>query len=121
MIASFLSRTAAYHDGHHKVSTLNDLPVPEGDWHEKYQQKQSKNNAILAGSILFFVGVVGYVSSYYNAKMLSFGASNTVFLSIFRSTKQESLTSIGRHQALMNRCCEQIVSGLNLVKNKSQV
>lgn len=41
---------------------MNDLPVPEGDWQEQFQQKQSKNNAILAGSVLFFVGIVGYVS-----------------------------------------------------------
>ncbi|KAG4073940.1 hypothetical protein HA402_014145 [Bradysia odoriphaga] len=59
--ASFLSRSAAYHDGHHKITTMDDLPVPEGDWRERYQQTQSKNNAILAASFLFFVGVVGYI------------------------------------------------------------
>lgn len=57
-----MSRTASYHGGEHKPTTMDDLPVPEGDWQEKYQEKQSKYNAILAGSILLFAGVVGYVS-----------------------------------------------------------
>lgn len=44
---------------------MNDLPVPEGDWQEAHQKKQSKYNAVLAGSFLFFIGTFSYVNHFF--------------------------------------------------------
>lgn len=63
--AGVLSR-AAYHNGvPHTPTTMNHLPVPEGDWQEAYNKKQSRYNAQLLGSALFFFGIVAYVNSIF--------------------------------------------------------
>lgn len=58
---AFASRIASYHDGHQRVSTMDDLPVPEGDWTEAHQKKQAKYNITLAASVVFFLGTLSYV------------------------------------------------------------
>ncbi|KAH8246036.1 hypothetical protein KR026_011741 [Drosophila bipectinata] len=53
---------AAYHGGHHQHSTMNDLPVPAGDWKEQHSQQNSKYNAVLLTGILVLAGTIGFVS-----------------------------------------------------------
>ncbi|XP_036220061.1 uncharacterized protein COX7B [Bactrocera oleae] len=60
--AGALSR-AAYHGGHHQHSTLNDLPVPAGDWQEHYSRQNTKYNAWLLGGLLFLAGTIGFVKT----------------------------------------------------------
>uniref|UniRef100_A0A0K8TPI7 Putative conserved plasma membrane protein n=1 Tax=Tabanus bromius TaxID=304241 RepID=A0A0K8TPI7_TABBR len=55
--------TRTYHGGHHKVATMNDLPVPQGDWQEHYQKLQSKYNAILATGVVMLLAAVGLAKS----------------------------------------------------------
>ncbi|XP_053956648.1 uncharacterized protein LOC129242825 [Anastrepha obliqua] len=57
-----LSR-AAYHGGHHQQSTLNDLPVPEGDWKENHSRQNTKYNAWLITGVLFLAGTIGFAKS----------------------------------------------------------
>ncbi|CAD7080965.1 unnamed protein product [Hermetia illucens] len=59
--AGALSR--AYHGGHHKVATMNDLPVPQGDWQEAYQKKQAKYNAVLVAGIAMLATAIGLAKS----------------------------------------------------------
>lgn len=59
-----LSRAYGGGNIHHRTPSHNDLPVPQGDWHEKHQKTQARYNTQLAGSVLLFVGVVAYVSWY---------------------------------------------------------
>ncbi|XP_011187941.1 uncharacterized protein LOC105215625 [Zeugodacus cucurbitae] len=40
-------------------STMNDLPIPEGDWQEHYNRRNLKNSAVL------FVGIGSLISSLY--------------------------------------------------------
>lgn len=44
-------------------ASFNQLPHPEGDWTESHGKKQTKYNAILAGSVLFFAATFGFVST----------------------------------------------------------
>ncbi|CAD7003582.1 uncharacterized protein LOC101450794 [Ceratitis capitata] len=60
--AGVLSR-AAYHGGHHQHSTLDDLPVPAGDWKENYARQNAKYNAWLAAGVLFLAGTIGFVKT----------------------------------------------------------
>lgn len=60
--AGALSR-AAYHGGHHQRTTLNDLPVPAGDWQEQYSRQNAKHNAWLVAGLLFFAGTIGFVKT----------------------------------------------------------
>ncbi|XP_017059036.1 uncharacterized protein LOC108099891 [Drosophila ficusphila] len=67
--AGALSR-AAYHGGHGPHSTMNDLPVPAGDWKEQHSQRNAKYNAALITGILVLAGTIGFVKSsgivYFN-------------------------------------------------------
>ncbi|XP_037933367.1 uncharacterized protein LOC119668062 [Teleopsis dalmanni] len=49
---------AAYHDGGLKPSTMNDLPIPSGDWQEQYSRQNSKYNAVLILGVLTLVGTI---------------------------------------------------------------
>ncbi|TDG52975.1 hypothetical protein AWZ03_000518 [Drosophila navojoa] len=60
--AGAMSR-AAYHGGHHKHSTMDDLPVPAGDWQEQYSRNNTKYNATLLTGILILAGTIGFVKS----------------------------------------------------------
>lgn len=60
--AGVLSRAYGGGNIYHRTPSHNDLPVPQGDWYEKYQKTQARYNTQLAGSVLLFVGVVVYVS-----------------------------------------------------------
>lgn len=57
-----MSRAAYHGGGHHQHSTMNDLPVPAGDWKEQYSQNNSKYNAALITGILVLAGTIGFVS-----------------------------------------------------------
>ncbi|XP_055310153.1 uncharacterized protein LOC129573548 [Sitodiplosis mosellana] len=52
-------------------ASFNQLPHPEGDWAENHNKKQSKYNAILAASALFFAATFGFMKQsgiiYFNA------------------------------------------------------
>ncbi|TMW47922.1 hypothetical protein DOY81_006996 [Sarcophaga bullata] len=57
-----LSR-AAYHGGHgHKVS-MDDLPVPQGDWKEHHSRQNTKYNAVLLTGIAALVGTLALIKS----------------------------------------------------------
>ncbi|KAH8380507.1 hypothetical protein KR009_011151 [Drosophila setifemur] len=58
-----MSRAAYHAGGHHKHSTMNDLPVPAGDWNEQHSQQNSKYNAVLLTGILVLAGTIGFVKS----------------------------------------------------------
>ncbi|EDW76730.1 uncharacterized protein Dwil_GK19773 [Drosophila willistoni] len=60
--AGAMSR-AAYHGGHHQHSTMNDLPVPAGDWREQHSQQNAKYNAVLAAGVLILAGTIGFVKA----------------------------------------------------------
>lgn len=50
-----LGAPRAYHGGeHHAVQTVNDLPVPEGDWQEHNNAKNRTYNGVLAAGIVAF-------------------------------------------------------------------
>lgn len=38
-----------------RISTMNDLPSPEGSWQEDYNRKQVKNNSLLFGSLVLTI------------------------------------------------------------------
>ncbi|XP_058981895.1 uncharacterized protein LOC131803939 [Musca domestica] len=59
--AGALSR-ASYHGSGVKV-TMNDLPVPQGDWKENHTRQNSKYNAVLAAGIAALVGTIALVKS----------------------------------------------------------
>ncbi|KAH8366045.1 hypothetical protein KR093_008601 [Drosophila rubida] len=61
--AGAMSRAAYHGGGHHQHSTMNDLPVPAGDWKEQYSQNQTKYNAALLTGILVLAGTIGFVKS----------------------------------------------------------
>ncbi|KAH8307373.1 hypothetical protein KR044_010958 [Drosophila immigrans] len=60
--AGAMSRAAYHGGGHHQHSTMNDLPVPAGDWKEQHSQNQTKYNAALLTGILVLAGTIGFVS-----------------------------------------------------------
>lgn len=57
-----MSRAAYHGGGHHQHSTMNDLPVPAGDWKEQHSQQNAKYNAVLITGILVLAGTIGFVS-----------------------------------------------------------
>ncbi|XP_055378820.1 uncharacterized protein LOC129610310 [Condylostylus longicornis] len=61
--AAVMSRALYHHQGPYKHSTMDDLPVPQGDWQEDYQRKQTKYNAVLATGILMLVSAIGLAKS----------------------------------------------------------
>lgn len=70
----------AYHGGeHHAIQTVNDLPVPEGDWQEHYNSRNRTYNGVLAAGIVAFGVTLTLVSLFilnlkdsivYNIKFL---------------------------------------------------
>ncbi|XP_033241125.1 uncharacterized protein COX7B isoform X2 [Drosophila pseudoobscura] len=68
--AGAMSRAAYHAGGHHQHSTMNDLPVPAGDWKEQYSQQNTKYNVILIAGVLVLAGTIGFVKSsglvYFN-------------------------------------------------------
>ncbi|XP_030385303.1 uncharacterized protein LOC115632339 [Scaptodrosophila lebanonensis] len=54
---------AAYHVGDHQHSTMNDLPVPAGDWKEQHSQRNTKYNITLLTGILVLAGTIGFVKT----------------------------------------------------------
>uniref|UniRef100_U5ETH2 Putative gomdanji n=1 Tax=Corethrella appendiculata TaxID=1370023 RepID=U5ETH2_9DIPT len=52
--AAFISRGYQAGGQHHQITTVNDLPTPEGDFFEHHNKKQTKYNATLAAGILIF-------------------------------------------------------------------
>lgn len=55
---------AGYHGAHdHRQATMNDLPVPSGDWQEQYARQNAKHNAWLIAGFAIFVGTLGFVKS----------------------------------------------------------
>lgn len=76
-----------YQDHHHRPSSYNDLPQPEGSWEENYNNKQSKYNKFMGASALALVGTIIYVS--VERKTLNFYRTeeqiiNRFQLSVFR-------------------------------------
>ncbi|XP_020816010.1 uncharacterized protein LOC110190044 [Drosophila serrata] len=61
--AGAMSRAAYHGGGHHQHSTMNDLPVPAGDWKEQHTQRNAKYNAALITGILVLAGTIGFVKS----------------------------------------------------------
>ncbi|XP_061392565.1 uncharacterized protein LOC133328028 [Musca vetustissima] len=59
--AGALSR-ASYHGSGVKV-TMDDLPVPQGDWKEHHTRQNSKYNAVLAAGIAALVGTIALVKT----------------------------------------------------------
>lgn len=45
-------------------ASFNQLPHPEGDWTDNHNKKQTKYNAILAASAVFFAATFGFVSTF---------------------------------------------------------
>lgn len=57
-------RHAGYHGGHdHRESTMNDLPVPSGDWQEQYARQNARHNAWLVAGVVFLAGTIGFVKT----------------------------------------------------------
>lgn len=90
------------HD-HHFVSqkeigppaSFNQLPQPEGDWTENHQKKQTKYNAVLAASVLFFAATFGFVSIHTNSIQPNRVTSQSLTLfSISRSLVQMKQSGI---------------------------
>lgn len=53
----------AYHGGeHHAIQTINDLPVPEGDWEELNNARNRKYNGVLAAGVVAFAVTLTLVS-----------------------------------------------------------
>lgn len=50
-------------------ASFNQLPHPEGDWAENHGKKQTKYNAIMAGSALFFAATFGFVSTSHHSSV----------------------------------------------------
>lgn len=70
---------AAYHGGeHHQHTTMNDLPVPAGDWKEQHSQNNTKYNVTLLTGILVLAGTIGFVS---RATPISENTLTIIFLS----------------------------------------
>ncbi|KAL9902399.1 uncharacterized protein LOC119645044 [Glossina fuscipes] len=59
--AGILSR-ALYHGVDKKV-TMNDLPVPSGDWQEQNSRQNTVYNTYLIVGVLALVGTIGLVKS----------------------------------------------------------
>ena len=58
--------------------TLNDLPVPQGDWQEYHKQRNTKWNALLAASAAFFGLTMFVVSFFVNMSKITCYVQNTV-------------------------------------------
>lgn len=55
---------ASYHGHHdHQEPTMNDLPVPSGDWQEQYARQNAKHNAWLIAGIAILTGTIGFVKA----------------------------------------------------------
>lgn len=74
--AGAISRAAYHGGGHHQHSTMNDLPVPAGDWKEQYSQNNAKYNAALVTGILVLAGTIGFVSRIFCAGVNDFSCIN---------------------------------------------
>lgn len=57
-----MSRAAYHGGGDHKHSTMNDLPIPAGDWQEQQSRNSTKYNATLLAGVLVLAGTIGFVS-----------------------------------------------------------
>ncbi|XP_065358984.1 uncharacterized protein LOC135953184 [Calliphora vicina] len=53
---------AAYHGSGIKV-TMDDMPVPQGDWKENHSRQNAKYNAVLLTGIAALVGTIALVKS----------------------------------------------------------
>lgn len=53
---------AGYSKGHHKAPTMNDMPVPQGDFFELYNARQRKHRAV------FFIGLAMFSSAIFAVK-----------------------------------------------------
>lgn len=66
LVAAVQQRMSSH--GHYEdigpKASYNQLPQPEGDWKTKHDEKQTKYNAILLGSALFFAGTFVFVSLF---------------------------------------------------------
>lgn len=73
-------RNASYGHGEHRITTLNELPSPQGSWQTHYDAQQRKYNAHLALGIATLVGTIivarasGYL--YFNYSPPSRPADN---------------------------------------------
>ncbi|EDW69048.1 uncharacterized protein COX7B [Drosophila virilis] len=61
--AGAMSRAAYHGGGDHKHSTMNDLPIPAGDWQEQQSRNNTKYNATLLAGVLVLAGTIGFVKS----------------------------------------------------------
>ncbi|CAG9800983.1 unnamed protein product [Chironomus riparius] len=52
-----------YGKGGHKYPTMNEMPVPDGDFFAMHAKRNRKYNAILAGGIAIFSSAVYIVST----------------------------------------------------------
>lgn len=72
----------AYHGGeHHAVQTVNDLPVPEGDWQEHNNTKNRTYNGVLAAGIVAFGVTLTLVSFKFSSNFKDSIISNFFFYS----------------------------------------
>lgn len=53
----------AYHDANHKPQTMDDLPVPQGDWQDEYARKNRTYNAVLFAGIAILATTISVVKS----------------------------------------------------------
>lgn len=65
IIAMKMSEKLVNSSSHNHMSTMNDLPSPEGSWQEDYDRKQVKNNSILFGSGLIMAGTIWIAKSIF--------------------------------------------------------
>ncbi|ALC44971.1 CG7630 [Drosophila busckii] len=61
--AGAMSRAAYHAGGHHKHSTMNDMPRPAGDWNEQHSRNNTKYNATLIAGVLILAGTIGFVKT----------------------------------------------------------
>lgn len=52
---------AAYHGGHVTKVTMDDMPVPQGDWKEHHSRQNAKYNAVLLTGVAALVGTLALV------------------------------------------------------------
>lgn len=60
--SSFSATLVRNYHWHHRQQTMNDLPVPHGDFFEAYSKKQSRYNMMLAAGVIM-VGISSVVVS----------------------------------------------------------
>ncbi|XP_023300573.2 uncharacterized protein LOC111682815 [Lucilia cuprina] len=53
---------AAYH-GHGVKVTMDDMPVPQGDWKEHHSRQNAKYNAVLLTGVAALVGTLALIKS----------------------------------------------------------